>query len=187
LASYSFVRFEFNFKNLLYFGIIALLMIPGFVLLIPQYVQIVSMGIPNTYRALILPPAAYSVAMGTLLIRSFMGSIPRSLFEAAEMEGAGELFILTTVAAPLSGSILATVAIITGLAAWNNYIWPLVVSGGEFTIQITVALTLLKGSIREGQGLLLAGYVIASVPIIVLFCFSSRAFIAGLTQGAVKN
>jgi ABC-type glycerol-3-phosphate transport system permease component len=187
LAAYAFIRFTFAGKNLLYFGIIALLMIPGFVLLIPQYIQIIQLGIPDSYMALIMPPAAYCAAMGTLLIRSSLASIPRSLFEAADMEGAGELMILGRIVVPLSGPIMATVAIITGLASWNNYIWPLVASSSLSTRQITVALTLLKGSIREGQGLLLAGYVIGSFPIIALFCFSSRAFIAGLTQGSVKG
>jgi ABC-type glycerol-3-phosphate transport system permease component len=187
LAAYAFARFVFVFKDLLYFGVIALLMIPGFVLLIPQYIQIVQIGIPDTYLALIMPPAAYSVAMGTMLIRSSMEGMPRSLFEAAEIEGAGELLILGRIVVPLSAPILATVAIITGLASWNNYIWPLVASSSITTRQITVALTLLKGSIREGQGLLLAGYVIGSLPIILLFCFASRSFIAGLTQGSVKG
>lgn len=187
LAAYAFARFDFFGKNLLYFGVIALLMIPGFVMLVPQYIQIVDLGLANTYPALILPPTAYSVAMGTFLTRSSMEAIPQSLFEAAEIEGAGEIAILTKIALPLSASILATVAIITGLAAWNNYIWPLVVSTGDATMQISVALTKLKGSIREGQGLLLAGYTIASIPIITLFCFASRSFIAGLTQGSVKG
>lgn len=188
MAAYSFVRFpSFPFKNLLYLGIIALLMIPGFVLLIPQYIQVVDLGISNTYASLILPPAAYSVAMGTFLTRTAMEGIPRSLFEAADIEGAGEFSILLKIVLPLSSSVLATVAIVTGLSAWNNYIWPLVVSSGEHTMQIAVALTKLKGSIKEGQGLLLAGYTIASLPLILLFCFSSRAFIAGLTQGSVKG
>ena len=84
---------------------------------------------------------------------------------------------------PLSKSILSTVAIITGLSAWNNYIWPLVITSGEKVRQITVALTLLTGSINQGEGLQMAGYVIATIPLIVLFSFAST----GLTQGAVKG
>lgn len=188
LAAYAFARFErFFLKNVLYMGIIALLMIPGFVLLIPQYIQIVGMKLTNTFFALIFPPAAYSVAMGTFLTRTAMEEVPRSLYEAADMEGASELRILGSIVLPLSGSVIATVAVITGLSAWNNYIWPLVVSSGSETQQIAVALTKLKGSIREGQGLLLAGYTIASLPLILLFCFTSRYFIAGLTQGSVKG
>ncbi|MFV0399663.1 MAG: carbohydrate ABC transporter permease [Oscillospiraceae bacterium] len=188
MAAYAFARFaRFPLKNVLYLGIIALLMIPGFVLLIPQYIQVVQLGIPNTYAALILPPAAYSVAMGTFLTRTAMEAVPKSLYEAADIEGAGEFRILFSIVLPLSGSVLATVAIVTGLSAWNNYIWPLVVSTGDATTQIAVALTKLKGSIKEGQGLLLAGYTIASIPLITLFCFASRSFIAGLTQGSVKG
>ena len=188
LASFAFVRYEqFPGKNLLYYGIIALLMIPGFVMLIPQYMQVVNMGLYNTYWALILPPAAYQVAMGTFLIRSSMEGIPRSLFEAAEMEGASDLQILVIVVLPLSKAILSTVTIMTGLNAWNNYIWPLVASSGSTTQQIAVALTKLVASAGDGNGVLFAGYIIASLPLVILFCFASKYFVAGLTQGAVKG
>ena len=127
LASYAFVRYERFFgKEVLYFGIIALLMIPGFVMLIPQFVQITNLGMYNTFLGLILPPAAYQVAMGTFLTRSSMESISKSLFEAAEIEGANDMDILVKVVLPLSKPILSTVTIMTGLNAWNNYIWPLV-------------------------------------------------------------
>lgn len=188
LASYAFTRYEnFKGKNILFYGIIALLMIPGFVMLIPQFVQITDLGLYNSYWALILPPAAYQVAMGTYLIRTSMDAISKSLFEAAEIEGASDMEILVRVVVPLSKPILSTVTIMTGLNAWNNYIWPLVASSGEKTQQIAVALTKLIVSVSDGNGVLFAGYIIASLPLIVLFCFASKYFVAGLTQGAVKG
>lgn len=188
LASYAFVRYESFFgKELLYYGIIALLMIPGFVMLIPQFVQITNLGLFNSYWGLILPPAAYQVAMGTFLTRSSMEAISKSLFEAAEIEGAGDMDILLKVVLPLSKPILSTVTIMTGLNAWNNYIWPLVASSGEATQQIAVALTKLIVSVSDGNGVLFAGYIIASLPLVILFCFASKYFVAGITQGAVKG
>lgn len=187
LASYAFVRFKFRGSNILYYGIIAMLMIPGFVMLIPQFIQINDLGLFNTFWGLILPPAAFSVAMGTFLLRTSMESISKSLFEAAEMEGAGDLMILWKIVIPLSHPIISTVTIMTGLSAWNNYLWPLVSSTGTRTQQITVALTKMVKSVTEGNGVLFAGYVIASLPLIMTFCFASKSFVAGLTQGSVKG
>jgi ABC-type glycerol-3-phosphate transport system permease component len=187
LAAYAFARFRFFLKEVLYFGVIALLMIPGFVLLIPQFIQIVSLGLFDTYWALILVPAAYQVAMGTFLLRSSIESIPSSLFEAATIDGASDRHIMQYIVLPMSKPILATVIIMTGLSSWNNYIWPLVASSSEATSQIAVALTSLVRDTYYGKGVLFAGYVCASLPIILLFSFSSKYFIEGLSQGAVKG
>lgn len=188
LASYAFVRYEsFPGKEVLYYGIIALLMIPGFVMLIPQFVQITNLGLYNTYWGLILPPAAYQVAMGTFLTRSSMEAISKSLFEAAQIEGAGDMNILLRIVIPLSKPIISTVTIMTGLNAWNNYIWPLVASTGESTQQIAVVLTKLIVSVSDGSGVQFAGYIIASMPLVLLFCFASKYFVEGITQGAVKG
>lgn len=187
LAAYAFARYQFFLKEVLYFGVIALLMIPGFVLLIPQFVQVVDLGLYDTYAALILVPAAYQVAMGTFLMRSSIEGMPKSLFEAAELAGANDLQILRYIVVPLSRPILATVSIMTGLSAWNNYMWPLVASTSEETRQISVALNQLVYDAVQGKGVQLAGYVCASLPIVIMFCLASKSFIEGLSQGAVKG
>lgn len=187
LAAYAFARYQFFLKEVLYFGVIALLMIPGFVLLIPQFVQVVDLGLYDTYAALILVPAAYQVAMGTFLMRSSIEGMPKSLFEAAELAGANDLQILRYIVVPLSRPILATVSIMTGLSAWNNYMWPLVASANEETRQISVALNQLVYDAVQGKGVQLAGYVCASLPIVIMFCLASKSFIEGLSQGAVKG
>ena len=187
LAAYAFVRFRFFGSTFLYLAIMALLMIPGFVLLIPQFIQINRLHMYNTYFGLIFPPAAASSATATFLLKTSMESLSRSLFEAADIEGAGDLQILSKIVVPLSKPTLSTVTIMTGLAAWNNYLWPLVSTTGENTQQIAVALTKLVRSTVEGNGIMFAGYVVASLPLIILFCFASKSFVAGLTQGAVKG
>lgn len=187
LAAYAFSRFQFKGSTLFYMIIMAMLMIPGFVLLIPQFIQITNLGMFNTYWGLIFPPAAASSATATFLLRTSMDGLSKSLFEAADMEGAKELQILTKIVVPLSKPTLSTVIIMTGLAAWNNYLWPLVSTTGEATQQISVALTKLVRSTVEGDGILFSGYVIASLPLIILFCFASKSFVSGLTQGAVKG
>lgn len=187
LAAYAFVRFKFRLSNICYLIIMAMLMIPGFVLLIPQFIQINNLGMYNTFWGLIFPPAAAGSATATFLLRTSMEGLAKSLFEAADMEGATDLQILARIVIPLSKPTMATVVIMTGLNAWNNYLWPLVSTSGEQTEQITVALTKLIRTAVEGDGLLFAGYVIASLPLIILFCFASKSFVAGLTQGAVKG
>lgn len=187
LAAYAFVRFQFKGSTFLYLAIMALLMIPGFVLLIPQFIQINRLHMYNTFFGLIFPPAAASSATATFLLRTSMEGLSKSLFEAADMEGAGDLQILAKIVVPLSKPTLSTVTIMTGLSAWNNYLWPLVSTTGENTEQIAVALTKLVRSTVEGNGVMFAGYVTASLPLIILFCFASKSFVAGLTQGAVKG
>lgn len=187
LAAYAFARFRFKGEKIFYILIMAMLMIPGFVLLIPQFIQIKHLGLYNTYGGLILPPSAALSATATFLLRTSMDSLPKSLFEAADMEGATDLQILLKVVLPLSKPTIATVVIMTGLNAWNNYLWPLVSTSGKETQQITVALTKLIRTATEGNGILFAGYVIASLPLIILFCFAGKSFVAGLTQGAVKG
>lgn len=187
LAAYTFVRFRFWGSTFLYLAIMALLMIPGFVLLIPQFIQINRLHMYNTYAGLIFPPAAASSATATFLLKTSMESLSRSLFEAADIEGAGDLQILTRIVVPLSKPTLSTVVIMTGLSAWNNYLWPLVSTTGDATQQIAVALTKLIRSAMEGNGVMFAGYVTASIPLIILFSCASKSFVAGLTQGAVKG
>ncbi len=187
LAAYAFARYEFFLKETLYFGVIALLMIPGFVLLIPQFVQVVDLGLYDTYSALIYVPAAYQVAMGTFLMRSAIEGMPKSLFEAAELAGANDLQILRHIVLPLIKPTVATVSIMTGLSAWNNYMWPLVASTSDTTRQVSVALNQLVFDAVQGKGVQLAGYVCASLPIVIMFCLASKSFVEGLSQGAVKG
>ncbi len=187
LAAYAFARFEFKGSTLCYMMIMAMLMIPGFVLLIPQFIQIKNLGMYNTFAGLIFPPAAALSATATFLLGTSMNSLPKSMFEAAEMEGANDLQILFKVVVPLTKPTMATVVIMTGLNAWNNYLWPLVSTTGKETEQITVALTKLIRTAVEGNGVLFAGYVLASLPLIIMFCCASKSFVAGLTQGAVKG
>lgn len=187
VAAYAFARYNFFLKEFLYFGIIALIMIPGFVMLIPQFIQVTELGMYDTYAALILVPAAYQVAMGTMLIRSSIEGMSRSLFESAELEGANDLQIIRHIVLPMAKPILATVSIMTGLSSWNNYIWPLVVSSSDSTRQIAVALNQIVYNAAQGKGVQLAGYVCASLPIVILFCIASKSFIEGLSQGAVKG
>jgi ABC-type glycerol-3-phosphate transport system permease component len=187
LAGYAFARFTFTGKGLLYSLVIMLMMVPAFLLLIPQFILFKNMGLLNTYWAQIFGPMAGASALATMLMRTFFEGISGSLFEAAEMEGAGDLRIFWQIVLPLSQPVIATVAIINALTGWNNYIWPLVVTSGDKVRPIILALSNIKGPMDQVQGLQFAGYVIASLPMLILFVFATKSFISGITSGAVKG
>lgn len=187
MASYSFAYFEYPFKKFLYCVVLMLLMIPGFVLLIPQFMQIKSLGLFNTYFGLALPPAAHYSPMAVMLITTFFKNVPESIIENAKIEGANNWKIFTRIIMPVSKPIIATVSIMSGITIWNNYIWSLVATRGAKVRPVIVELTLLQGNYNEGYGLKLAGYVIASIPVIVLFVFMTKQFVSGLTAGAIKG
>ncbi len=186
LASYAFARFDFPGKHMLYFAIIMFLMIPGFLTLVPQFFLVKSMKLLNTRMGLILPVIATASVMPVMYFRGYFESLPKGVFEAAQIEGAGELRIFLSIALPLSKAMIGTVAIMTGLQAWNNYIWPLVAATDRAIMPITLMLKYILVNPKEGRGPQLAGYVIASLPMILLFALATKPFIAGVTSGAIK-
>jgi len=186
-AAYAFAKYDFPFKNFLYTFIVMLMMIPGFVILVPQFINIKDLGMYNTLIGQAIPPAASYTAMGVMLMRTFFEGLSRSLFEAAEMEGAKDLRIFTSIVIPLSLPIVATVAIMSGLQIWNNFVWSLVVTSGDKVMPVILAITTISGDVNQGDGVKLAGYIIASVPLLILFFFATKPFVSGLTQGGVKG
>ncbi|OXM83788.1 carbohydrate ABC transporter permease [Paenibacillus rigui] len=187
LAGYAFARFTFWGKSVLYYLIIMLMMVPAFLILIPQFILFKELGLINTYWAQICGPMAGASAMATMLIRTFFEGLSESLLQAAEVEGAGELRIYWQIALPLSVPIVSTVAVMNALLGWNNYVWPLVVTSGDQVKPIILALGSVHGSLDQVQGLQFAGYVLASVPLLLLFLFATKSFESGITAGAVKG
>lgn len=186
-AGYSFMRFSYPGKNLLFMLILSLMMVPGFLILIPQFLLVQKLGMLNTYQGQIFPPMAFGASMATFLMRTFFEGLPRSLLEAAETEGAGELQIFAKVVIPLSLPVIATVSIINFLSGWNNYIWPLVSTTGEKVKPVILALSTVTGSMDQGISVKLAGYIISSIPLLALFLIATKPFISGITSGAVKG
>lgn len=186
-AGYAFARFRFPGKTILFYLIIMLMMIPGFLLLIPQFMLFRDLGLVNTYAAQILAPMAFGTSLATLLTRTFFEDVPVSLLESAELDGAGEFRIFMQIVIPLSKPVVATVAIINAITGWNNYIWPLVVTSGAKVRPVILAINDIRGSIDYVQGITFAAYVLASIPILILFSFATKPFVAGLTGGALKG
>ncbi|RAV16083.1 carbohydrate ABC transporter permease [Paenibacillus contaminans] len=187
LAGYSFMRFSYPGKNVLFMLILSLMMVPGFLILIPQFLLVQKLGMLNTYQGQIFPPMAFGASMATFLMRTFFEGLPRSLLEAAETEGAGELQIFWRIVLPLSMPVIATVSIINFLSGWNNYIWPLVSTTGDSVKPVILALSTVTGNMDQGVSVKLAGYIISSIPLLALFMVATKPFISGITSGAVKG
>jgi ABC-type glycerol-3-phosphate transport system permease component len=186
LTAHVFARFSFPGREFLFFLVIALLMIPGILTLVPQFLLIRSMGLFNTPWALILPYISGGQVFAIFILRQFFAAIPEELFEAARIDGASEARAFATISVPLSQSILGVVAIMHILNSWNDLIWPLVTLTSQRNFTLTLGLYAFRNENWTNWGPLFAGYVIASIPLLILFALTSRLFVEGLASGALK-
>lgn len=186
LTAYVFARFSFPGKGFLYQAILILLMIPPILTLVPSFLLVKNLGLLNSWGALILPWLAAGQAFAIFVLRTFYENMPEEVFEAARIDGAGELTVFFRIAAPLSKSILGVVAVLNVLSTWNNYIWPLVTMQSDNLFPLALGLTAFRQAYYTLWGPLMAGYVIGSIPLIILFAFTSKLFVEGLSSGALK-
>lgn len=185
MLGYVLAKSEFAGKRLLFQLVLGTLMIPGMVTLVPLFVLVANMGLVNTYGGLILPFLA--APFGVFLMRQFFLSIPDELIDAARVDGAGELRIFAQVVMPLAKPALATLAILTFLGSWNNFLWPLVVATTEDKYTLPVALALYStGQNQTDYGLLLAGAVVVVVPVLIVFLLLQRYFVQGVAMTGIK-
>lgn len=186
LTAYVFASFSFPGKELLYYGILILLMIPGILTLVPSFVVVRDLNLLDTRLALILPWIAGGQVFAIFILRTFYANMPRELFEAARVDGAGELGIYLRIAVPLSQSILGVVAIFNILSTWNDFLWPLITVSSEDAYPLVLGLYRFQSAYYTVWGPLMAGYVIGTIPLIILFAFTSRLFVQGLASGGIK-
>jgi multiple sugar transport system permease protein len=185
LLGYALAKLRYPGKRLLFLVVLGMLMVPGMVTFVPQFVLVSNMGLTNTYAGLILPFLAGP--FGVFLMRQFLQSIPDDLIEAARVDGAGEFRIFWRIVLPLCRPALATLGILTFLASWNNFLWPLVVATTEDRYTLPVALALYSvGQNRTDFGLLLAGAVVVVLPVLVVFLFLQRHFLRGIATTGLK-
>lgn len=187
LAGYALSRLRFPGREAVSAAILALLMVPGILTLIPTYGLVKQLGLLNTPWALILPYLAGGQVLGVVLTRTFFAGIDEELFEAMRIDGASDLQLYRHLALPLSLPTLTTVAMMTSLGIYNDYIWPLVALSDNQLQTFTVGVTRFSGEFAMEYGPTLAGYVIGSIPLIILFAFGMRTFVRGVTAGALKS
>ncbi|MBO0779568.1 MAG: carbohydrate ABC transporter permease [Ktedonobacteraceae bacterium] len=184
LAGFAFAKYEFRFKNTLFILMLLTLLIPGQVLLVPQFELMRDFHWFNTYQGLIIPRAV--TAFGIFLMRQYTVSIPNELLDAARVDGASEFGIWWRVVLPLVRPGIAVLAILSFTGLWNDFFWPLIVTTDPSMFVMNLGLSALIGPYDYQYGILLSGALLASLPIIIVFLFFQRQFISGLTQGALK-
>lgn len=188
LSGYVFARHHFPGKEVIYVAILALLMVPGVLTLIPAFVLVRDLGLTNTPWVLILPWTAGGQVFGILLCRSYFATLPQELFDAAKVDGASEIQQYAKIALPLSWPILVTLAIMHLVSTYNDFIWPLLTISSPKLQVVTVGLTQFTtefGTVNWGPRM--ASYAVASLPLVILFTFGMRYYVRGLTSGAVKG
>jgi multiple sugar transport system permease protein len=186
MLGYALAKLHFAGRDQIFLLVMATLMVPSTVTLVPLFVLMSSLGLVNSYPALILPFAAGP--FGVFLMRQFMLGIPDELLEAARIDGASELGTFFSIVFPISYAPLATLGILTFLASWNNFLWPLVVSSSErmYTLPVAVA-TFAVGQNATDYGLLMAGSTILVLPVVLVFLALQRYFKPGVATTGIKG
>ena len=185
MAAYPLARMTFKGRNLIFGVVIATLFVPIFTLLIPNFLIVDRLGWLDTLWALIVPGAAS--AFGVFFLRQFFSSLPRELEEAALIEGANAWQIFTKVILPLSKPGLATLALISFLTNWNDFLWPIYVLFSPDRFTLPPGLTILQGAYTIDYPVIMAGAALASIPVLILFVISQRYIIEGVSRSGLKG
>ena len=188
MCSYAIARFRFPGKELVFYMVMATMFLPGTVAaLVTLFNLLMNLGMINTLLALVTMAAVGGQVVGVFILRNFIEDIPKELFESAQFDGAGHFGQIFHIILPLSASIISVVCIMDFLGSWNNVILPLLVLRDEVWFTIPVGLFRLDGEYVKQYGELMAGYAIASVPLLLIFLFAMKFFVRGLSAGAVKG
>ncbi|NMA75909.1 MAG: carbohydrate ABC transporter permease [Actinomycetales bacterium] len=185
LCAYAFVFVDFKFKKIAFVLIIGSLMLPGHVTLIVNYITVANLGWLNTYAGLILPGIASAFAM--FLLFQYMRTIDKDILQAAEIDGAGHIRRMLTIVVPLSSPMILTATLIVMVGKWNEYVWPLIVTSTADMRTLPIGLLFLRS--QEGYsnwGVIMAGAVFVSLPMLILFFLAQKRIIGGLAAGAMK-
>ena len=185
MAGYAFAKLRFRGRDRLFSFLLAALVIPTQIGMLPLFLMLKQVGLINTYWAVILPSAAS--IFGIFLMRQFMLSIPDDLLDAARIDGAGEWRIYWSMVLPLARPILVTLALFTFMTSWNDFMWPLIVLSDAKKYILPVAVANLAGEHSQDIELMMAGSVLTIIPVLILFISLQRYYIAGLTAGSVKG
>ena len=185
LAGFAFAFKPFKGKNIVFLIFLSTMMIPWESTIIPNYLFIQKIGWDDTYMGLIAPFAA--TAFGTFLLRQFFMSIPKDLYDAAIIDGCGDVRFITSILIPLARPALGTLAVYSFLQTYNQYLWPLLITNKTNMRTVQIGITMLQVFEREQWQVVLAGVIIVMIPTLVIFFVANRQLIRGLTAGAIKG
>lgn len=189
LSGYAFARMQFKGKKALYACLVAVLMVPTTITIVPQYLIVEKLGLVNTYGALILPYIGSQQVFGVILARTNFEQIPQELFDAARIDGASELQVMTRIGLPLIKPTLITVGIQSVVAMYNDYIWPTIAltGGDKLKTFCQIVYNNAQGYIRTDIGLLCAAFIIGTIPLMLITCSCLKYYLEGMVAGAVKG
>lgn len=188
MCSYAIARYRFPGREIFYYGIMATMFLPSTAAtLVTVFNLLKNMGLVNSLLALVVMAAVAGQVVGVFVVRQFIEDIPKELFDSAAIDGAGHLKQIWHIIVPLSGSIISVICILDFLSSWNNVILPLVLLRDDELLTIPVGLFRLDGEYVKQYGPLMAGYAISSIPLLLIFVFSMKLFVKGMTAGAVKG
>ncbi|MBO7747025.1 carbohydrate ABC transporter permease [Paenibacillus sp. MWE-103] len=186
LVAYGFARFEFKGKHGLFMGMLATMMIPGQITLVPSFMMFRSFGWLDTFWPLILPGIVG--AFGVFLIRQVMTAIPKEIFDSARIDGCSELGSFFRIALPLSGSAIGIVALLTFMGAWNDYLGPLIYLSSGSKMTLAVGLTTMNNPYKIDYASPITGALLMSLPVLALLSvIGHKYFVDGITAGSIKG
>ncbi len=187
VAAFVLARFSFPGKRVVFFYFISTMMFPGVLTLVPSFLLVKQLGLLNSYSALIFPMIAGGQVFAIFVCKSFFDGLPQDLFDSAKIDGAGFFNLYWHLVLPLSQPVLAVVLIMNILGTWNSFLWPFIVNTDTKYHVIASGLYVLSVSeSASNMGVLFAAYMLASVPLLLLFAFATKPFMQGMTSGAFK-
>ncbi len=184
-AGYAFAKLRYRGRGATLRALLALLLIPGQIGMLPLFLELKAMGLVNSYAGVLVPWLAGIV--GLFLVRQYALAIPDELLEAARIDGAGEWAIFRHIALPVMGPAIATLAVFVFLGSWNDFMWPLIVLSDQNLYTLPVALAAIGRERAQDIELMMAGSVVTTVPVLALFLLVQRRFIGGLMNGSIKG
>jgi len=185
MAGYAFAKLRFAGREQLFRGLLAAMVIPAQVAMLPLFLMLKQMGLINTYAGVLVPMLAS--IFGIFLVRQYAQNIPDAMLDAARLDGAGEFRLFWSVVLPLLRPILATLALFTFMGTWNDFMWPLIVLSDGDLHTLPVALANLAGEHVQDTELMMAASTLTVLPVLIVFLILQKQYIAGLTQGSLKG
>jgi multiple sugar transport system permease protein len=185
MAGYAFARLRFAGRDRIFSSLLAGMVIPAQVAMLPLFLELKSLGLVNTYLGVLIPYLA--PIFGIFMVRQYAMAVPTDLLDAARVDGAGELWVYWHVVLPLCRPILVTLGVFVFMGTWNDFMWPLIALTDDRLYTLPVALANLVGEHAQDTELMMAGSVLTVLPVLVLFMALQRHYIEGITAGGVKE
>jgi ABC-type glycerol-3-phosphate transport system permease component len=186
-TAYILARYRFLGRRFIFMFILATMVFPGVLTLVPSFLLVKQLGLLNTYWAMILPYVAAGQVFAIFVFRSFFAGLSEELFESARLDGAGHWGLYWNIVLPLSRPVFSVVIIMNILGTWNNFLWPYIVNTDDKHHVLASGLyTMAVSSVASDFGTMFAAYTLSSIPLLILFIYATKPFIRGMTSGALK-